>query len=62
MGVIHINVRKLNKERKMQQRKQQQPKQQGRVQGTGGALILFMAALGAFWLCVGLGVGWMIWH
>lgn len=57
MGVIHIDVRKLNKERKMQQRKQQ-----GYVQGTGGALVLFMATLGAFWLCVGLGIGWLIWH
>lgn len=57
MGVIHTDVRKLNKERKMQQRAPQ-----GNVDGIGGAVVLILAGMGAFWLCAGIGIGWLIWH
>lgn len=47
-GIIHINTRTK--------------KQGGCITGMGGAVALAMAAVGAFWLCAGVGLGWLIWH
>lgn len=37
-------------------------KQRGYLTGMQSAVTFLMALLGAFWFCVGLGLGWWLWH